>query len=94
MLKKTGNNYSGLIEMDTTVKNKIKKSPNFSFLSEHSKLTNECAIKPMRYIFYLWNSVLIKLYPFFEQLTQEMGTINVDIFSENNTVIFNDQIFK
>lgn len=36
--------------MDTAVKNKTEKSPNFSFLSEHSTLLSQCAAHVEGYV--------------------------------------------
>jgi len=36
--------------MDTSVKNKTKKSPNFPFLFEHSALLSQCAVLAEGYV--------------------------------------------
>jgi type I restriction enzyme R subunit len=59
--------------MDTTGKDETKKSPNFSFLSEHSSLLSQCAVQAERYVFDDPNTALIKLRQFGELLAQEVA---------------------
>ena len=66
---------------DTEKANKTKKSPNFSFLSEHSTLLAQCAIQAERYVFDDPNTALIKLRQFGELLAQEVAArTGVEIF--------------
>lgn len=73
--------------MDTPQKNKIKKSPNFSFMSEHSTALLQCAMKAERYVFDDPNTALLKLRQFGEFLANETAArTGVDIFP-NDTAI-------
>jgi type I restriction enzyme R subunit len=73
--------------MDTAVENKTKKSPNFSFLSEHSTLLSQCAVQAERYVFYDPNTALIKLRQFGELLAQEVAArTGIDVFPEDNAI--------
>lgn len=73
--------------MDTTVENNTKKSPNFSFLSEHSNLLFQCVVQAERYVFDDPNTALIKLRQFGELLAQEIAArTGVDVFPEDNAV--------
>jgi type I restriction enzyme R subunit len=73
--------------MGTTVENKTHKSPNFSFLSEHSALLAQCAVQAERYVFDDPNTSLIKLRQFGELLAQEVAArTGIDVFPEDNAI--------
>jgi type I restriction enzyme R subunit len=73
--------------MQSAHENKTKKSPNFSFLSEHSTLLAQCVVQAERYVFDDPNTALIKLRQFGELLAQEVAArTGVEVFPVDNAI--------